>query len=213
MSRLTWDGRAEPISRDQILRHARGQGNVIFSVQLTTSRIGSNLTRLIHTLLYVMTIHIYIHSPLGGSRRVAQNDSDDRAGLRGYVQFNKYTYIHRKVTQYFSSTFFLRCVPLYFSREGFSHSFFPRRPWSRILCTNDLIVLHPLGIFIFFIFFLVRKIPFAGVELTSQRVRGLRGTSELPGRPAAFNILLFLSKNPSIHPIRAGGGREPSKRL
>ena len=25
--------------------------------------------------------------------RVAQNDSDDRAGLRGYVQFHKYTYI------------------------------------------------------------------------------------------------------------------------
>ena len=25
--------------------------------------------------------------------RVAQNDSNDRAGLRGYVQFNKYTYI------------------------------------------------------------------------------------------------------------------------
>ena len=25
--------------------------------------------------------------------------------------------------------------------------------------------------------------PFAGIELTSQRVRGLRGTSELPGRP------------------------------
>ena len=33
----------------------------IFPVQLTTSRIG-NLTRLIHTLLYVMTIHTYIHS-------------------------------------------------------------------------------------------------------------------------------------------------------
>ena len=29
------------------------------AVQLTTSRIG-NLTRLIHTLLYVMTIHTYI---------------------------------------------------------------------------------------------------------------------------------------------------------
>ena len=27
MNRLTRDGRAEPISRDQILRHARGQGN------------------------------------------------------------------------------------------------------------------------------------------------------------------------------------------
>ena len=61
MSRLTRDGTAEPVSRDQILRHARGHGNIIFSVQLTTSRIG-NLTRLIHTLLYVMTIHTYIHN-------------------------------------------------------------------------------------------------------------------------------------------------------
>ena len=55
MSRLTRDGTAEPVSRDQILRHARRQGNIIFPVQLTTSRIG-NLTRLIHTLLYVVTI-------------------------------------------------------------------------------------------------------------------------------------------------------------
>ena len=48
---------------------------------------------------------------------------------------------------------------------------------------TTLIVLHPLGILFLFFRFLVRKIPFAGVELTSQRVRGLRGTSELPGRP------------------------------
>ena len=34
----------------------------IFPVQLTTSKIIGNLTRLIHTLLYVMTIHTYIHS-------------------------------------------------------------------------------------------------------------------------------------------------------
>ena len=63
MSRLTRDGTAEPVSRDQILRHARGQGNIIYPVQLTTSRIG-NLARLIHTLLYVMTIHThtYIHT-------------------------------------------------------------------------------------------------------------------------------------------------------
>ena len=42
-----------------------------------------------------------------------------------------------------------------------------------------------LSISLLFLFFsfLVRKIPFAGVELTSQRVRGLRVTSELPGRP------------------------------
>ena len=31
------------------------------TVQLTTSKIG-NLTRLIHTLLFVMTIHTYIHT-------------------------------------------------------------------------------------------------------------------------------------------------------
>ena len=30
MNRLTQDGTAEPVSRDQILRHARGQGNVRF---------------------------------------------------------------------------------------------------------------------------------------------------------------------------------------
>ena len=31
MSRLTRDGTAEPVSRDQILRHARGQGNIDFT--------------------------------------------------------------------------------------------------------------------------------------------------------------------------------------
>ena len=64
MSRLTRDGTAEPVSRDQILRHVRGQGNIHFpSVhQLTTSRIG-NLTRLIHTLLiYMMTKHTLRHT-------------------------------------------------------------------------------------------------------------------------------------------------------
>ena len=38
----------------------------------------------------------------------------------------------------------------------------------------------------------MRKIPFAGIELTSQRVRGLRGTSELPGRPAYSMIITDL---------------------
>ena len=38
----------------------------------------------------------------------------------------------------------------------------------------------------------MRKIPFAGIELTSQRVRGLRGTSELPGRPAIMGMIIDL---------------------
>ena len=60
MSRLTRDGTAELISRDEILRRERDREICIFPVQLTTSRMG-NLTRLIHTLLYVFTID-YIHS-------------------------------------------------------------------------------------------------------------------------------------------------------
>ena len=43
MTRLARDGTAEPVPRDQFLRHERGQGNINFLVQLTTSRIG-NLT-------------------------------------------------------------------------------------------------------------------------------------------------------------------------
>ena len=49
MSRLTQDGTAEPISRDQILRRKWEQGKFSFPLQLTTSRIG-NLTWLIPTL-------------------------------------------------------------------------------------------------------------------------------------------------------------------
>ena len=52
-----------------------------------------------------------------------------------------------------------------------------------ICVLTTLIVLHSLGISISVFLFLSEKIPFAGVELTSQRVRGLRGTSELPERP------------------------------
>ena len=46
---------------------------------------------------------------------------------------------------------------LNFSREKDSAIPFPRRLWSRILCTNDLTVLHLLGIFISFFCFSVRK--------------------------------------------------------
>ena len=59
MSRLTRDGTAEPVSRDQILRRERGQGKNSFPVQLTTCRVG-NVTRLIHTLAICVTIHTYI---------------------------------------------------------------------------------------------------------------------------------------------------------
>ena len=44
------------LARPNSQRRERGQGNLDFPVQLTTSRIG-NHTRLIHTLLKVLTIH------------------------------------------------------------------------------------------------------------------------------------------------------------
>ena len=61
MSRLTWDGTVEPVSRDEILRRERGQEMLILPVQLTTSRIG-NLTRLIHTLAICVTRHTCIQT-------------------------------------------------------------------------------------------------------------------------------------------------------
>ena len=68
----------------------------------------------------------------------------------------------RKVTQDkghtgFSSTFLLRCLPSFFSREGLSRSFPSSTVKSGTLCTNDLTVLHLLGLFFFFFF--VRKNP------------------------------------------------------
>ena len=60
MSRLTRDGTTEPVSRDQILRHARGQGNIIFPVQLATSRIG-NLNP-VDPYSAICYDHTYIHT-------------------------------------------------------------------------------------------------------------------------------------------------------
>ena len=72
ISRLTRDGTAEPVLRDQIIGRERGQGNIILDreisfwtgkyhfvpVKLTTSRIG-NLTRLILNVA-ICDDHTYI---------------------------------------------------------------------------------------------------------------------------------------------------------
>ena len=46
VNRLARDETAEPVSRDRIFRRERGQGNITFLFELTTSKIG-NLTWLI----------------------------------------------------------------------------------------------------------------------------------------------------------------------
>ena len=61
MSRLTRDGTAEPVSRDQILRHVRGQGNIHFPCLASSPRAGLvTFSRLIHTLL--CDDHTYIRA-------------------------------------------------------------------------------------------------------------------------------------------------------
>ena len=61
MSRLTRDGTAEPVSRDQFLRLELDSEILFLSVQLTLSRIG-NLIRLILTLCFIYVMTIYIHT-------------------------------------------------------------------------------------------------------------------------------------------------------
>ena len=76
----------------------------------------------------------------------------------------------RKVTQDFSSPFLLRSVRALI--------FLARRiqPFLSFVDGEvELIVLLSVGIFIFIFYYLVRKIPFTGTELTSQRARRLRG--------------------------------------
>ena len=58
MSRLTRDGTAETVSRDQFSRANRDREIFVYPVQLTTSRIG-NLTRLINTFTICVTRHTF----------------------------------------------------------------------------------------------------------------------------------------------------------
>ena len=69
MSRLTWDGTAEP--HETKFSGADGdRGIFIFPVQLTTSRMG-NLTRLIHTLSCGYFQHAHFIPIMGVGKRGA----------------------------------------------------------------------------------------------------------------------------------------------
>ena len=70
MNRLERDGTAEPVSRDQVLRHARDQGNVHFPCSADHEQRIGNLTRSIHTLLYVMTIHTYTYIHIARKKQI-----------------------------------------------------------------------------------------------------------------------------------------------
>ena len=76
MSRLTRDGAAEPVSRDQILRHARGQGNIIFPCSADHEQDWQPYPVDPYTLLYVMAIHTYIHLYKSITGQIGRRDRD-----------------------------------------------------------------------------------------------------------------------------------------
>ena len=101
MSRLPRDGTAEPVSRDQILRHARGQGNVHSPCSADHEQDWQPYP--VDPYSAVCDDHTYIcrhrMTRMTGPDCVVRCNLINtyiHAGLRGYVQFNKYihTYIH-----------------------------------------------------------------------------------------------------------------------
>ena len=62
MSRLTRDGTTEPVSRDQILKRERGQGNTNFPCSADHEQDWQPYLVDLYTLLYVMTIQIQLAS-------------------------------------------------------------------------------------------------------------------------------------------------------
>ena len=67
MSRLTRDEIAEPVSRGQILRHERGQGNIHFSCLADHVQDWQPYAvDPYDTLALCVTIHTYIHTYIHG---------------------------------------------------------------------------------------------------------------------------------------------------
>ena len=86
--------------------------------------------------------------------------------------------LHRRnVTQDFS-TVLLRCLPSFFSREGFSRSFPSSTAKSTVtvLCTtNELIVVHLLAFFFFFCEEKTKSYDDTGIRTNFPNVRRFRG--------------------------------------
>ena len=156
MSRLTRDGTAEPISRDQILRHAGDRGIFIFPVQVTTSRIG-DLNRLIHTLLlYVMTIHTYIHT---GTNIHSINlyqilDRNKLIASIFMISFLSF-WLFELTTKFTGSKQIMFLIPACFSSSGLSR-------WCGMLtflctslqCLSSIFFWHVLGVIVILFFVL-----------------------------------------------------------
>ena len=70
MQRLTWDRTAEFVSGDEILRHERGQGQLIFP-NSAGHKHGWQAYRLIPRLLAVCDVFFFYLAPLGGLKHMS----------------------------------------------------------------------------------------------------------------------------------------------
>ena len=73
MSRLTRDGTAEPVSRDQILRHARGQGNIHFPCSADHEQDWQPYP--VDPYSAICDDHTYIHTYIHGSNVLVRASS------------------------------------------------------------------------------------------------------------------------------------------
>ena len=160
MSRLKQDGTAKPISRNQLLRRERGQGNIHYLCSADH----------VCVCVCVFSSHsFWTSSSLDVPAGVTQEEGHTGFLIHLLSAVRALIFLARRIQPFLSLVdreveFCVLTIQSFSTRWAF--------------------------LFLFFCF-LVRKIPFAGIVLTSQRVRGLRGTSELPGRPARVGLAIL----------------------
>ena len=81
MSRLTRDRAAEPVSRDQILRHARGQGNIHFPCSADHEQDWQPYP--VDPYFVICDDHTYIHTVEAGAGRGDANPAAARVHKDG----------------------------------------------------------------------------------------------------------------------------------
>ena len=97
MSRLTRDGTAEPVPRDQILRPERGQGNIHFSCS-SADHVQDWQPYPVDPYSCYMCDHTYMHR-VWVKTKLRGNDEDDQVGIFNMIQKNPNTGVHLKVDE------------------------------------------------------------------------------------------------------------------
>ena len=114
MSRLTRDGTAEPVSRDQILRHARGQGNIHFPCSADHEQdwqpyLVDPYSAICDDYTY---IHTYIHTCFWSALSAEEN------GPSGCYSCRNAARCERRFRKTYMFIFPVRTLQIVFARRG-----------------------------------------------------------------------------------------------